>query len=443
MKSAFLNTVTLAIAQVVAALGALAATLVFARILGPEGFGQAMAAISILLLVSLLLSLNIESVAPRFLLQGKAQDRAGYLRQSRVLVLWGSAAWAFAVLALALITNRFEGIEIALAILVPMLAALSRLTAKQGASLQKIRAATLPRLLIRPIVFSAAALACLALDIALTPIAIVSLFLFAASLTLIIQLVLLRRTFQNLAGPYSIANSSIWIRQGAMLAPSVLFLEMFRDLVLAAAAIGLSKPDLGVLAAALSLIALPGFVLIAAEIAFTPKIARAIATNNLPERDTLLRLSALARISGVLVCSAILLTFRFEIASLLGADYFAAASLLPILLLIPLSRMLVGNPVMLLGVTGKAAGVFKYAGTGAVLTFVTIALFAGTRSIVDVAMSVSLCYALMQGALALQCFRRTGINPTGLSWPKGRKASLAPYPADTQILTAQKAENTV
>ena len=403
----------LTVAQVLAAIGAMLATLLFARIMGPQDYGTAMSVISALLLISLLLSLNMEGTAMRFVLQGDADQKSGFANHSRVIVLALSGFSACLVLPIGLLFLKVDALSLITGGLIAMLLALSRLTARIGAALDHARAASLPRMLSRPIVFAVSAVAFVSLGLRPTPLAIVALFLLATALALLVQTLLLRPAFRRVTRPQQTITARLWISTGLKLTPSLLFLELFRDVVLTSASFTLTRPELGILAAALSLIALPGFVLVACDIAFSPKISKAIAADDHIGRDAVLRIAAMTRIAGTVACALPLALGRDLISELLGPQFHATGSIVLILLAIPLTRMLLGNPVLLLSVTGFNASVFYICGTGAALTVISIAVASTTFGIVGASVSASVGFCAVQLSLWRYCLVRTGINPSG------------------------------
>lgn len=411
----FALTLLLILLQVIAALGSSAAMLVFARFMGPETFGEAMFWVSALLIASVFLSLNIEGAAMRFMLQGSQQDRAGYLLAGRRII---GAMWCLilgiGLISVCILGNPFQTIPPLIVCLIPPVLALNRLTARQGASLQKIKSATLPRLLSRPLVFSIAAGAFWISDLAPSVHDILALLLLSAAAALLIQTLLLRTTFGALQAHGRTRYRPEWVRSGLLLLPSLIFLEFFRDLILTSAATGLQDQEIGILAAALSLIALPGFALIAAEVVFSPKISRAYAANDPHRRDTLIKIAAITRIAGFGTCTLALLLVSDPVITFLGPKFSEALDLLYILLIIPLSRALCGNPVLILTLAGENKTVFKI--TLIALLGMTSLIIATSQffGLISVGLIAAIGYAVLQISLRSAAIARTGIDPSGI-----------------------------
>lgn len=401
----------LAAAQIFAALGSTCATLIFARLMGAEAFGQAMLLIALTGLLSLAVSLNIEGGAMRFMLQGTRPDRAAYRDTSRWLVLGLGGVIGAAVGLLALLQGFGPTTALATALL-PGMTALCRLTARLGAALNAVRAATLPRLLSRPLLLGAAACLFWQSGATPTPADLIALVLFAAAFAVTVQGKLLNRHFRHM-GPAGTRMQRSWLSTGLAVMPSLLFLELYRDLILTSAALGLDAGSLGALAAALSLTALPGFALVATEVVYAPRIAKAVAASDSVRRAYWLRLAAVTRFSGTLSLSLFLMVLARPIAGFLGPDFDAATPLVPILLLIPMSRMIAGNPVLLLTLSGHSREVMVICGFGAVVTAGTILLVGHSAFVVALVAAVG--FALVQLALTVRCLLVTGIDPTGLT----------------------------
>ncbi|MSU90638.1 hypothetical protein GE300_13615 [Rhodobacteraceae bacterium 2CG4] len=391
---------------VAAAAGALAA-LLLSRQMGAAGFGQAMLLVSAATLGAVVAGANLEGAAIRVLNSGPAWHRAAFVRfNSRVIAL-GSGLIMLVCAAAWRLDAVSAPAALALAAAAPALALL-RATARQGAALGAPGGAVAVRILARPLAFLAFAGLCLALSLRPPDWALAALLAAACGVGVLLQRRVLRPVFRALPpAPRAMPGSETrgWLRIGLVLAPSLLVQEMFRDLVLVSAAPVLAAPQLGLLALALTLAALPGLAVAAVEIATGPRIAR-LAAAGAAGLPAALAEAARLRLLGLglaLPGLALVLAPALQLAGATGGHALVWA-----LAAVPALRALLGNPALLLTAAGHAATVGGLSAVAAALTGTAVAGGAiawGTGGAVAGAVAgAGAAQALMWGA----CLRRTG-----------------------------------
>lgn len=362
--------VAMAAAHALAALAGAGATLLLTRTMGPSAFGQAMVLVAAATLGAVAAGANLEGAAIRVLNAESAPVQAGFLRYNRRIIGLGSVAstlicaglWGLGVAPLPAM--------LAVASAIPALSLL-RATARHGAALGAPGGAVAIRILARPLTFLC--LAMLSLATALTPPvwALAATLAAAAAGGVMLQLLVLRPVLRSLPPAAREVPGAGWLRMGLALAPALLLQELFRDLVLVAAGPVLPLPDLGVLAIALTLSALPGLTIAAVDIATGPRIARLAAASQADETSHALAEAARLRLLG-LCCALPGLALILPPALRLAGAPMAAVPVWA-LVLVPVVRTVLGNPAMLLAALGRARTVGRLSATAAGLTALAVA----------------------------------------------------------------------
>ncbi|MDO5528818.1 MAG: hypothetical protein Q4F71_05395 [Paracoccus sp. (in: a-proteobacteria)] len=349
-------------ARIGANLLALAWIFMMARLLVPDEAGRVFQAMALAQLGSALVTANLESGSMRFLVTAEAAGRAdvmrGFIRLNRLLV--GALLVPVAALVAVLLWRKNGGaadfLPLALSAVaaVPMIA-LARMTSRHAAALGAIRPGLLPRLLAGPLVLT---IGLVALHLGgAKPAAwhIVALFTLSEIIAAALQQYLLRRRFAFMAqGPADMSGWRDWARQGAWLAPGLAMSEYRKSLLIALAALVLAPGDVSRLAIAFSIINFISFGVVAVDVAFMPRIARAMASGDAVRRDHLLALSMVIKLAGLALGAALVWALGPLVLALLGPEYVSAEGAMMIMLLIPVLSVL----------AGPGAGILMAAGLG-------------------------------------------------------------------------------
>ncbi|MEM8787001.1 MAG: hypothetical protein AAGE76_01960 [Pseudomonadota bacterium] len=384
--------------QVGAAGAGALATLALAALLPSADFGRAMEAISAAMLLSILFSLNLDACAMRVLTQGDAAARARFSGAATRVI------WLGAVLALPVVVIRAGAPVAAVITALALSLALVRLGARQGTALGRPLGTVIPRLMSRPLGLGGAVLVLWSGVGASWWLPALTLAL-ATGLAAMVQARSLRPVRPPASGGWP---ASHWLRNAACLVPGLLFLEFFRDMAIVSAGLALDDAALGRFALALTLIALPGFAIVAVEIATGRPIAAAIAAGQ-PVNPRLVEAARL-RLAGAVGCLGAL-----ALALPLASAWLPADDLSPLLwplATVPAIRALIGNPMAMLNLYQRDATVLRICGAGVPLTAAAIALSSAGFGAAGAAWAAAAGFGLTQAALWQACRRQTPVDPS-------------------------------
>ncbi|MFV0299859.1 MAG: lipopolysaccharide biosynthesis protein [Paracoccus sp. (in: a-proteobacteria)] len=423
------DSLLLILARVGANLLALAWTLLLVRLVQPELSGIAFRAIALAQIGSVLITLNVESGAMRVLVpalqQGRPDEAAGFIRFNRRMV-WLSAP-ALALAALAWQQFRGDGALVLWIAVAAVMVALARLTARHATALGAMRRGLLPRLLTGPLVLTVGlGLAWLG-GIDLQPWHVAALFALSEALTVLIQQRLLRATFAPLTGRPAPADGwRGWIALGLWLSPGLMMSEYRKALLIATAAWVLAPAELSLFAVAFSIINIINFGVVAVDVAFSPRIARAMAANQPARRDHLLAVAAAIKLAGLGLGIAGTLLIEPWLLGRFGADYRAAWPALLILLALPASAILFGPASVVLAARGLGRADCFGNMLGGLAIILAILAGGALSGLTGVALGAVLGQTLALAIMALQCRRLLGIDPTLIGLRHLRSPSAAP-----------------
>lgn len=427
-----IDSLLLIVARVGANLLALVWTLLLVRLVQPEAAGIAFRAIAMAQLASILLTLNVESGAMRNLVPamqaGRPAEAAAFIRFNRRMVLFTAPLLALA----ALVWQQVQGggwlvfwITIG-----AVMVALARLTARHATALGVMRRGLLPRLLTGPVVLTLGLGLVWALGLDLRPWHVAALFALSEALTVVIQRQLLRDAFAPLEGQPGLSAPETgrrgWISLGLWLSPGLMMSEYRKALLIATAALVLPAAQLSLFAVAFSIINVINFGVVAVDVAFSPRIAGAMAAGHPVRRDRLLATSGVIKLAGLAL--GVLGTALLGKWALgwFGPEYQAAWPALLILLALPATAILFGPASVILSARGLGRADF----TGNVLgaAAIVLAVLAGGAlwGLTGAALGAVIGQAVGLAFMALQSRRLLGIDPSLLSLrhlrasPKGR-----------------------
>lgn len=413
-----IDSLLLIIARVGANLLALVWTLLLVRLVQPEASGIAFRAIALAQLASILLTLNVESGAMRTLVpalqSGRLSEAAGFIRFNRRMVLFTAPVLAVA----ALIWQQMQGggwlvfwITIG-----AVMVAQARLTARHATALGVMRRGLLPRLLTGPVVLTLGLGAVWLMGRSLMPWHVAALFALSEALTVLIQRHLLRDAFAPLASQAAPATGwRGWISLGLWLSPGLMMSEYRKALLIATAAWVLPAAQLSLFAVAFSIINVINFGVVAVDVAFSPRIAGAMAAGHPQRRDRLLATSAAIKLAGLalgVLGTAILGKWAL---GLFGTEYLAAWPALMILLALPATAILFGPASVILSARGQGRADFTGNVLGAVAIVLAVLAGGALAGLTGAAIGAVIGQAVGLALMALQSRRILGIDPTLLS----------------------------
>lgn len=397
----------------------LAYTLLLSRVASQHDFGVAMAAMSVSLLASVPMSMNVEMGSVRYLSKYAAEKQdalaAGFIRfvvhvivlMTGLMVLIGGGY---------LLGANNTGQELwayAIALSAAPIIAMSRLSSKNAVVFDAVLSGTLPRMLVRPLLFIVFVGGAFIVGASMSAISIVLMYLASAIVAYAMQYVLLRKYFQKyLAVAPDYSEKWQWLKTGVMLSPLLVMNEFLRDVIITSASVSLAKDQVALLVIAISLIGVLSFAVTSVDIALTSRVAQALMNSATERARKLMAMAASLKCLAVLIVGTCVVLLRDPILSLLGDDYVAAGSGLVMLMAMPASSAILGPGDMVLTVLGHRKYVLIASLCGLVATAtLTIGggLLGGFRW---AAAGAAIASVLQQALLYAFCRLHTDVDPS-------------------------------
>lgn len=419
-------------ARIGANLLALVWTVLLVRLLQPELSGIAFRAIAIAQIASILLTLNVESGSIRALVPaiqaGRIDEAAGFIRFNRRMI--ALTALPLAVLALGwwMLVAPADAGPLALWVAVAMvMTALARMTARHATALGVMRKGLLPRLLTAPVVLTCGLGAAALGGFQMRPWHVLALFALSEGLTVLIQNRLLRPAFAQFKGiTGDMKGWRGWIGLGLWLSPGLVVTEYRKALLIAAAGLLLAPAQLSLFAVAFSIINIMNFGVVAVDVAFSPRIANAMATGNTARRDRMLGVSGAIKLAGLGLGAALVFGLGYRALGWFGPEYPAAWPALMALMLIPALSILFGPASVLLSARGQGRADFTANTIGAAATVAAILVGSALAGMIGAAIGAALGHLVTLAAMTWLCRRSLGIDPTLASLRHLRRSSAPP-----------------
>jgi len=355
--------------------------LLLARLLAPEDVGIIMVVISTTMLASILTTFNIESGSVRHLVhareKGDADKAAGFVIFSRRLWLVATpiVISGYLIAAYYMTSGGSDGhfwIYLIGSFSITLMGWL-RINARHANVLSRQLAGSIPTLLVRPVLLLVLLGIGFYAGLTLTPKWVIGFYVLAALVAVIIQFVLLYPTFSFIrSGSHDFSSRGQWLRTGLLLTSSLIILEYFQDMVLALAAFSLPPAEIAKLAIVLRLIGFLSFGLGAVNMAISPKLAIALARDDIPTREKLLTISTHLKLwPGIIIAGALVLFGEF-ILSIFGPAYTTATPALSWLVLIPLLMASLGPNELILNISGLQKYIFISAVVAIIVAIIAI-----------------------------------------------------------------------
>lgn len=411
-RAGLLDSLLLIVARIGSNLLTLLWTLLLVRVLHPEAAGQALQAIAVAQIASILMTLNVESGSVRVIVpareHGRLAQAAGFIRFNRRMILFSAPPLllACAVMPGPLPMTAATGLAVALV-------AVARLSARHATALGVMRKGLLPRLLTGPVVLTAGlGLAALA-GTPLLPWHVVALYALSEGLTVLVQNRLLRDDFAFIAGTAPDRSGwPDWLRLGAWLMPGLVMTEYRKAILIATAGLVLSGSDLSLFAVAFSIINFINFGVVAVDVAFSPRIAQAMAAGQPVRRDRLLASSGAIKLAGLGLGALLVLLLGPTALGWFGDHFHAARPALLVMLAIPAISVAFGPSSVLLASQGQGRADFTGNLVAALACVAAICAGGAAYGVTGAAVGAALAHLIGQATMAALCRRRLGIDPT-------------------------------
>lgn len=415
------RSMALSVVRVLGAVATIGYTLLLARVTDADTLGQLLAAVSLAMLVSAVLTLNLEAGAIRFLPIYQKDARpdlvAGFVTLNRRVILAllpGAVVMTLALLWLREASPALWWMTVFMIAGAAPLLAFARATARHATALDAPLRGAVPNILVRPALFGLAILAGYALGLSLSGPILAAMFVLAATLTVVAQLVCLGPCLSRATKTEpSVARWRDWLALAGATSPAILTGEYLKNLALISAAVPLIASETAVFGIALSLMGLIDFGVKAVDITVSPRVSSAMAQDDYATARQILGLAALIKLCGfALACIVLALTLA-PLISLLGSEYAALSTVLPPLLLVPLARLAFGPAPLVLNITGQKRASFSVSLIGVVVIAGGSALGAMIGGMAGAAQGVGLSFAVYQ-AIACRAAARLGGLDTSL-----------------------------
>lgn len=344
-------------------LGTFAYTVLMARMMTPQDFGLIWTLLSAVFLCSYLTTLNIGSVAIREIVKARSTGddatATGFVVISRriLMVVAGPAMLGFVAVIWwrnpGVLADHWPAVLFAAA-MIPIMG-WNMTNSQQATALGQSVRSQLPRELVRPLVFLSALGAVWLIGVTLNLEGIMALYLLVVMLVALFQYVLIARFFGFTKGQTpQITGWQRWISSGLMLAPSRLVADQLKSVLIMAASLSLGSAGVAKIAIALNIVNFMNFAITAVEIAFSAKTSQSLQQGikaGVPGRQ-MLRATHFIAISGLLKLGLVtlgLLAFWLImpfLIGLFGPGYGESLGAAYWLLLIPVSKALFGNTIL-------------------------------------------------------------------------------------------------
>ncbi|WP_157994802.1 lipopolysaccharide biosynthesis protein [Paracoccus tegillarcae] len=424
------DSLLLIVARVGANVLALVWTMLLVRLVQPSLSGIAFQAIAMAQLFSILLTLNVESGAVRTLVpamrEGRLDQAAGFIRFNRRIML-------FSVPFLAMLALLWHGLfaapELSVRVILfvalgAIMVALARMTSRHATALGVMRKGLLPRLLMGPIVMTVGLGIVWLADWRLQPWHVAALYALSEALTVTVQHYLLRNDLGRFKDqPANTEGWRNWLSLGLWLSPGLMMSEYRKALLIAASAIVLLPAQLSLFAIAFSIINIVNFGVVAVDVAFSPRIAHAMAGDDGARRDRLLAVSSAIKLAGLSLGGGLLLGLGHWILGWFGADYLAAWPAMMVLLLLPAGSILFGPASIVLSSRGQGRLDFTGNVIGATATILAVTLGGVMGDLTGAAVGAVIGHLVNLAIMAWLCRSRLGVDTTLLSLRHLRAAS--------------------
>ena len=379
--------------------------LMLARLLAPEDVGFIVVVISTTMLASILTTVNIESGSVRHLVhareKGEVGKAAGFVIFTRRLWLYATpiVMSGYLIAAYYMTSDRsddFFAVYVIGSFSITLMGWL-RINARHANVLSRQLAGSIPTLLIRPALLLALLAGGFYAGLTLTPKWVIGFYVLSALVAIAIQFVLLYPTFSFIRnGVHDFTPRRQWLKTGLLLTSSLIILEYFQDMTLALAAFSLHPAEIAKLAIVLRLIGFLNFGLGAVNMAISPKLAIAFASNDIATREKLLTLSTHLKLWPGVIIAAVLVLFGELILSIFGAAYVTAAPVLNLLIFIPLLMALLGPNELILNITGLQKYIFLSAAMSIVVAIIAIPIAGKYYGLMGVAIAAVVSFGVWE-----------------------------------------------
>ncbi len=337
------NSVILIGARILGMLAGLGSVLLLSRVLGLADLGAMMLCMSVSAVLSAAASLNIESVAIRYVPlyreNGETRKLAGFHACGLLTILsFGAATVVIAGLGTLLTDFDLFAFFWRYGVFAAPLFSMVRLNAEVVSANGDVVSAVVPRTMLRPLFLYLGLLGAHWLLGGLTLEIAVTVFYGVLVLVAAIQfLVIVPRRLKEAAPSLTAWRTADfsewrgWLAGGMRLVLPYMFIEYSTDIIVVAATIALSAPEIAVLGVLLRIVSLHRFITVAASQAAAPRVALAWTRGQKHRLHGLLAATGLASLAIQLSAVAFHLVFGDFELSIFGPEFAGHSSELAML----------------------------------------------------------------------------------------------------------------
>ena len=395
--------------------------LVLTRLLPQEDVGLVLTLTSYAFMFSVLMTLNLENVAIRFLQQplerGDLQSARAFVRHSGAvflrMLLLVMVAYGLLVFFVA-----GRGMDIGLSIVLSMLSipalALLRVGSLYGQAFHKVFVVSLSWGFVRPFLLLAFVVGIAVLGLGQPLVFVFAAFLVSAFLALLVQFFMLRPHMKFMGQAVKAKPASDerrqWTMAGLYLAASVFLLDYFQNTVPAIAALVLPSEDIALLGVVLRFVGVMAMGQMAINAAMGQQISRHHAKGEKGKMMEAIIFANHLRFWPTLGVYGFIFIFAEPLLGIFGEDYREGAFIFRLLGLVPLAACFFGNSIMLLNIYGKAKALVAPALLSTLLLLFAIPVGANIAALSGVAVATLLVMLVFYGTLYLKVRQVTGVR---------------------------------
>lgn len=412
--------VTFMLVRVMGAIATLGYTIMLARVTSAENVGILLSAISLSMIVSLLLSLNLEAGSIRYFAlysqDRRLNDLAGFVSLCRLVIFVILVPTTLLVATILWVkSTTVENLVMILIMtsLVSPFIALTRVNLRHATAMDVTLKAMIPASLIRPSTFALLILFALLLNVDFSRVFLALFFLLATLFSWMIQSFLIAQDFQFLAGTKARREDwREWLGLGLATSPGVLTGEYLKNLAVLAAALVLVPAEVAVFGIAISLFGLVDFGVKAVDVAVSPHLAKSIPKEDSKSIARLLGSTAAIKITAHALGCLFYYVSLDTLIYVMGSEFEGVRPILLPLLCIPFARAIFGPGQLILNITGHKTPSLMVSSLGAVA--IALGTLAGgfIFGTIGAATGMSLAFLGYQITWLLVCRSKTGINPS-------------------------------
>lgn len=423
--------------RVIGTLGTLAYTVLMARMMKPEDFGNVWTLWSAVFIASYLATLNIGATSIREITRARNARNdavaAGFVVVCRRILLIVAPLMAASFIVLlwwrdpAMIRDHTVAILLAAATIPVM--GWNATNSAHALALDQVLRSQVPPMLLRPIIFVAVLSIVWSIGAALTLETVVAIYFLVVVLIALVQFKLVRPYFKFMRSVEpDVSGWRRWITSGLLLAPGRLLTDRLKDLLVLISSVPLGASSVALIAVALSVTNFVNFAVNAIEASFSPKTARSLTndlTNNIAPNE-MRRATHFIAIAGMLktavvVFAASVLWLIFPwIMRLFGPDYEVAIPAAWCFMLVPMANAFFGNTSLVMQIFDQRVEFFLTTLVALIalsvmgIFGVPILVARGVDPILATAGSFAIIMVVLQALRWILCLWRTGIDASFL-----------------------------